>query len=1025
MAFMPLTSNAQWWKNHYNLMISLYNKGDYDNAIVQGTIALADAQKALQKNDTNYILILSNLSAIYYESYKYTEAETLAIELLPIVEKKYGEQHPKFLETLNVLALIYKGKHQFINAEALLLKILQITKNALGEEELRYFVTLNNLASLYRENGDYLKAEPLYLQSVAACKKKYGEEHPYYLESLNGLAVLYSNVGDYSKSETILIQMVESMKTLSMEEDIEYAIAFQNLAELYRLTGEYAKAESICLWAISKIKRKIGKENPLFATAINNLAKLYQSNGKFADAEHFFAEALSIRKLVLGETHLDYLESLNDLAVFYEIVGSFKKAEPLLQECLAIAKKTLGEEHPNYATYLANLATLYEGIGEYSKAILIYQQSTAITKKVVGTEHPDYANVLNGLGVAYTKINEFVKAESLLLEALSIAQKTLGEKHPGYGVYQTNLAQLYWHIGECTKAQWQFNNAQINLRYNLNKKFGDLSETEKTKYATTVNFNFEVYKSFSLLCIKTNPILAGNCFDIELLNKGLLMASNLKVRESILMSRDSNILELFEKWTILKRTLSKHYSIPVTERPLEIDSLEFITNQLEKQLSHLSNAISDGQSTFTSRWQDVLHSLGLGDIAIEFSNFQLADKYWTDSTFYCAYLLRGGDTIPKQIFLFEQRQLDTLLSKMDYTSCGGDLECVANKINSFHDWYGNGKKLYNLVWSKIEPYLKGVNTVYFSPSGKLYKINLGALPVSQEAVLADKYKLVQLNSTRSIALPSFKPIYVSDTASMTLFGGISYDTDSTALKNAVAFYHSNATNDPWLFASRGFETDSTQRGSNWKYLSGTLEEVQSIKPMFSNSKIYTGLEATEEAFKALPGKSSPEVLHLATHGFFFKEQNTKDREGKINAFQSSNDPLIRSGLMLAGGNLKWSGGELPQYMEDGILTAKEVAAMNLYNTKLAVLSACETGLGDVKGSEGVYGLQRAFKAAGVKYLLMSLWSVPDRATAVFMKNFYEELKNGKDIQTAFDNTQKNMSQQYPEPFYWAGFVLVR
>lgn len=129
--------------------------------------------------------------------------------------------------------------------------------------------------------------------------------------------------------------------------------------------------------------------------------------------------------------------------------------------------------------------------------------------------------------------------------------------------------------------------------------------------------------------------------------------------------------------------------------------------------------------------------------------------------------------------------------------------------------------------------------------------------------------------------------------------------------------------------------------------------------------------------------------------------------------------------MLAGGNIKWSGAELPHYMEDGILTAKEVAAMNLYNTKLAVLRACETGLGDVKGSEGVYGLQRAFKAAGVKYLLMSLWSVPDKATAAFMKNFYGELKNGKDIQTAFNNAQKQMRQQYPEPFSWAGFVLVR
>ncbi len=251
--------------------------------------------------------------------------------------------------------------------------------------------------------------------------------------------------------------------------------------------------------------------------------------------------------------------------------------------------------------------------------------------------------------------------------------------------------------------------------------------------------------------------------------------------------------------------------------------------------------------------------------------------------------------------------------------------------------------------------------------------------------------------------------------------------DTTDLKKATARYHKEENEQPIAFASRSFVSDTSNRGASWRYLPGTLSEVEFIKPLFKQSTLFTGAKATEEAFKSLQGKQAPDILHMATHGFFFKGgEIKKDQIGKIREFEYSNDPMIRSGLMLAGSNLKWKGEDIPSKLEDGILTAKEVAALNLYNTKLVVLSACETGLGDIKGSEGVYGLQRAFKAAGVNYLLMSLWTVPDEATAEFMKVFYTKLKQGFDIQTSFEQTQATMKLQYRnEPYKWAGFVLVR
>jgi len=194
---------------------------------------------------------------------------------------------------------------------------------------------------------------------------------------------------------------------------------------------------------------------------------------------------------------------------------------------------------------------------------------------------------------------------------------------------------------------------------------------------------------------------------------------------------------------------------------------------------------------------------------------------------------------------------------------------------------------------------------------------------------------------------------------------------------------------------------------------------------------YTGINASEESFKALSGNNSPEIIHLATHGFFFPDPKKQKRKDDL-LFQQLNDspytradnPLMRSGLLFAGANTVWTGDEIPGYLEDGVLTAYEVSGLNLFNTKLVTLSACETGLGDIQGTEGVYGLQRSFKMAGVDYLIMSLWQVPDKETQEFMTLFYKNLTSGQPIAEAFRNTQKTMHKKY-EPFYWAGFVLLQ
>ena len=295
--------------------------------------------------------------------------------------------------------------------------------------------------------------------------------------------------------------------------------------------------------------------------------------------------------------------------------------------------------------------------------------------------------------------------------------------------------------------------------------------------------------------------------------------------------------------------------------------------------------------------------------------------------------------------------------------------------------------LYDLIWKPLESQLAEIKTIYFSPAGILHRINMTAVPINLDKTLGDRFNIIELNSSRQLVSTSDIKIKNNDAV---LFGGINYDSD-TILSNSEPSLASR---------SRGFVSfsgiDTTLRGGNWNYLLGTEREINAIGKSMSNSDIipimYKGKDGSEEAFKNIgSGKnSSPRILHIATHGFFFPDPKIMEKDilnSKDVIFKTSDNPMMRSGLLLSGANAAWSGKGMPDEREDGILTAYEISQLNLSNTELVVLSACETGLGDIQGNEGVYVLHRAFKIACAKYLIMSLWQLPYKQTSLLMTTF--------------------------------------
>ncbi|MCC6411051.1 MAG: CHAT domain-containing protein, partial [Saprospiraceae bacterium] len=334
-----------------------------------------------------------------------------------------------------------------------------------------------------------------------------------------------------------------------------------------------------------------------------------------------------------------------------------------------------------------------------------------------------------------------------------------------------------------------------------------------------------------------------------------------------------------------------------------------------------------------------------------------------------------------------------------------------------------GTELYNLIWRPLDSLLRGVKTVYFAPSGLLHRVSFGALPINSKKVLANKYELHQLGSTRSLVVNTPQP--VPQNYSAAVFGGVQYDRKPKTADSTASEITDNRL---WTYIDR--PRGGVDKG--FEYLPGTQREIDLLEKALQHNKVlvqtHTGTAATEEALKALGHDTvlSPDILHIATHGFFFPdpEQRQEQQLGEENAFKWNENPLFRSGLAMAGANTAWRGEPTPGNLEDGIATAYEISHLNLSNTKLVVLSACESGLGDVKGSEGVYGLQRAFKMAGADYLLVSLWQVPDQETAEFMEVFYKHWLGGKTVNGAFTKAQKKMRKKYKEVYKWGAWVLV-
>ncbi len=969
-----------------------------------------------------YILVSDNLGWVYRSQNHFSPAEAEFLEVKAIIEQKADTTSKDYADNGNSLGSLYRAVGRYEDAEKHFLLCKNIHEKYLGINTVEYAAISNNMGNFYKQVGKYDLSEKALLKSKDIRAALLSTSHPEYATSCNNLAGTYFQVSRYQEALALYLEAKAIREARLTRKHPLYLSCCDNLGNTYLMLGQFEKAEALYLEAKSIREEVFPQKNLDHARNFHSLATLYSYLGQFQKAEQYLLASQEIKEKILTKKNEEYVLGQHALGTLYMRMGEFDKVEQIYIDLKDVMEGSFPKEHYLHVANLFNQATLYYNTRQYDKSEKFALAAKDLIASVKGKENDEYAGMLFQLGVLYSEKNLFGKAESNFMEALQIQGNVSGKENRAYIQTCKRLADVYRNNGNSQKALSLYTTAHELEKRVAMSVFLFTNEAEKEDFSANMINSSEEYQSF--LYSDSSVIDGARSMDVSLSNRNLILYSSQMLRQTIHSSADSAIIRTYNEWMQTREQLSYYYTQPTTERKESIKELEQKASTLEKELTRSSSAFRQNQEIRQTGWRKIKENLKTGEAAVEFASFQYYDgTRWTDSTFYVALVLRNDLPEPVMVRLFEKKQLESLL--LNLGSRPGEI-----KINMFYKGSVTDESItrvspYELIWKPIEKKLKGISTIYYAPSGLLYKIPFHALAVNNTTFLVDRYRLIQLNNITSLIIdePSRK---LQSNDHLQLYGGVSYDADSSSMKQAVRNYHT-AT-------GISLPAELLRGGGigDWGELIASEKEINAIGKLAKEKKyqttIMTGVAASEESVKSLSGKNSPAVLHLSTHGFFFPDpKKIKQRldigGGKV--FRQSDNPMFRSGIILSGANNAWGEKPVPG-IDDGILTAYEVSNMYLPNTKLVVLSACETGLGDVKGSEGVYGLQRAFKMAGAQNLMMSLWQVPDKETDEFMQEFYKNLLSARTIIEAFNDAQKNLKNKYPnEPFKWAAWVLIR
>jgi CHAT domain-containing protein len=673
----------------------------------------------------------------------------------------------------------------------------------------------------------------------------------------------------------------------------------------------------------------------------------------------------------------------------------------------------------------------------------LFQDAERTLEQNSGPNSLDLAVSLNNLGATYLAQGKYAEAAQSENRALRIWESVLDAGHPTIAAAQENLGIVYYALGQPDQAEPLFERSFQSLRNQFDQQFAYMSESERLLFRDSIDFRFSIYLSFCFAYRDRKPEVTSKMYDLLLWEKGLVAGSITAQRARIAAGGDKDALAMIDQLKAKKTELamlSPSQFKDIAEWRKTKGYLEQEANELERVLVARSPGVAEEKRLGRVTWQDVQKALRKEEAAVELVRFRFHDgQEWTDKFYYAALIVtRETKAAPTLVPLGEAKELE-----------GPPINDYRKRVGLEKNAVPDQPSFYTAFWNPLEYALLGKKRIYISPDGVLNQVSLAAVPDDQGKLITEQYDVDVVVSTRDLLRT--EPKQTGRTA--VLVGNPKFDLTEAEQRLVVKKLFVQGPKEAGAMAASG--RAASEEGATpliaealrspvaqgmlsrddqfgpLDPLPETAKGVSSIRDVLRGRgwevEDYTEERALEEVVKSV---RAPRILHLATHGFFELDQGGVQHDSYPDFPSGSEDPMLRSGLFLAGADRTRKHETVASDLEDGVLTAYEATGLTLQGTEIVTLSACDTGLGRVKGGEGVFGLRRAFQEAGAESVLMSMWSVPATETQELMTLFYKYWLSGKEKHEALHEAQieeRNIvMKRYRRdvPYYWGAWVLV-
>ncbi|HET6881718.1 MAG TPA: CHAT domain-containing tetratricopeptide repeat protein, partial [Pirellulales bacterium] len=980
-------------------------------------------------------------------------AEPLYQRSLKIREAKLGPEHPDVAQSLESLANLYTGMGKNDEAKLFYERSLKILEAKRGPDHPDVATSLNNLAILYNHMGQYAPAELLYQRSLNIREAKLGSDHLDVAASLNNLAALYCDMGQYARAEPLHQRSLRIREANLGPDHPDVAASLNNLAMVYWNFGQYAQVEPLYQRSLKIYEAKLGPDHPNVAYILNNLAILYKGLGQYAQAEPLYQRSLKIKEAKLGPDHPEVAGSLLNFASLYIDMGKNGEAKQLYQRSLKIFEAKLGRDHPAVGSSLNGLAVTYVAMGQYAQAEPLYQRSLKIRETKLGPDHPDLAQSLNNLAALYWHTGQYTQAEPLYQRSIKIYEANLGKDHPVVAEIRSYIAALYVAMNEHEKATMMSDLARRAVRNHVSRVLPVLTAREQLTFIEHTDRR-DLQAALTIAWMRPkHAALAEQSAGWLFNGKAVVHESLAEQARSARDSQDPQLAEQIKRLTAVRGELAALSQ--AAPKPAEEEVYRTRLAKLGAEEQELSRQINlaDGRPALDEPWIEaaaVRDALGEDTVLVDIVRLKpfvfearKDEKRWQPAHYVAWAVPSAGKGDVRIVDLGDAAEIDSAVEaarkaiekSVDEKRAPDNEERVEQTALAALTAVAKG------VLHSLLPAIADAHELILSPDSQLWLVPWAALPVDEGEYAIERWKLRYVTSGRDVVLGKLaEDIEQRQSSRPRIFADPDFNLDGKASEAATRAVLRGKEKD---LATRSPMGLSQGRLSPFGRLKETANEAKLITPALQKlahepPTVYSEQYAQEGVLKMI---ASPRALVLSTHGFYFSDQEVKpdddrgmlasvgdnEHRGAVLATDGAplENPLLRCGLALAGCNKPR--GDVA--VDDGILTGMEIVGLDLRGTDLVVLSACDTGIGQVRNGEGVAGLRQAFQLAGAKAVVSTLWKIPNKETVELMTDFFNNLAAGQSKAEALRNAQlaqiKTRRHEYgaAHPYYWAAFTV--